>query len=136
MAKAKKITKKKAETKKIAVSKKKVTAKKKSAPKKKPVAKKENISVPDPSVKKGSTRSIVIPEANTANLVAPPPPVDAPTVNIPTDQLVIELCAPGKRCKQRPDGSFIRQNFISGRWVQVGGTTFPSLKACKNACGG
>ena len=50
--------------------------------------------------------------------------------------LVIQLCAPGKRCKQRTDGSFIRQNFIGGKWVQVSGTTFPTLQACKNACGG
>lgn len=54
----------------------------------------------------------------------------------PPGQLVIELCAPGKRCKQRSDGNFIRQNFISGRWVQVGGATFPTLQACKNACAG
>ena len=50
--------------------------------------------------------------------------------------LVIQLCAPGKRCKQRTDGSFIRQNFIGGKWVQVSSTTFPTLQACKNACGG
>ena len=50
--------------------------------------------------------------------------------------LVIQLCAPDKRCKQRTDGSFIRQNFIGGKWVQVSGTTFPTLQACKNACGG
>ena len=49
--------------------------------------------------------------------------------------LVIQLCAPDKRCKQRTDGSFIRQNFIGGKWVQVSGTTFPTLQACKNACG-
>jgi hypothetical protein len=130
MAKAKKAAKEKAAPKKNLVQK------KKSAPKKKSVAKKENISLPDPSVKKATTRSIVIPEANIAELVAPAAPANEPAVNIPTDQLVIELCAPGKRCKQRADGSFIRQNFISGRWVQVGGTTFPSLVACKNACGG
>ena len=55
---------------------------------------------------------------------------------MPAGPLVIELCAPGKRCKQKPDGSFIRQNFIGGKWVQIGGTTFPTLQACKNACGG
>ena len=54
---------------------------------------------------------------------------------MPAGPLVIELCAPGKRCKQKPDGSFIRQNFIGGKWVQIGGTTFPTLQACKNACG-
>ena len=53
---------------------------------------------------------------------------------LPDDELIIELCGPGKRCKQRPDGRFIRQNFISGRWVQVGGTVFPSLASCKKAC--
>lgn len=54
---------------------------------------------------------------------------------MPAGPLVIELCAPGKRCKQKSDGSFIRQNFIGGKWVQIGGTTFPTLQACKNACG-
>jgi hypothetical protein len=125
MAKAKKVTKKKAAPKKKAASKKKAAPKKKST------------SVPGSAKKKKAiNQAIAEPTAGLVNIAPPASLVAVPTVNIPADQLVIELCAPGKRCKQRTDGSFIRQNFISGRWVQVGGTVFSSLAACKNACGG
>lgn len=87
----------------------KKSSKKKTAVKKKTVVKKKNV-----------TKKKAVKKAKAA----------------PSGPLVIELCAPGKRCNQRLDGSFIRQNFISGRWVQVGGTTFPTLQACKNACAG
>ena len=119
MAKAKKVTKKKA------------------APKKKVVSKKKNISVAKSAKKRKSvSRGIEIPPANLTDIVVPASLVTEPIINISADQLIIELCAPGKRCKQKTNGSFIRQNFISGRWVQVSGTTFPSLEACKKACGG
>jgi hypothetical protein len=88
---------------------KKKSLKKKTAVKKKPVVKKKKV-----------TKKKAVKKA----MAAPP------------GQLVTELCAPGKRCKQRSDGNFIRQNFIGGRWVQVSGTTFPTLQACKNACTG
>jgi hypothetical protein len=43
-------------------------------------------------------------------------------------------CGKGKRCIMDEDeGGFIRQNFINGRWVQVGGTVFPTLEACITA---
>jgi hypothetical protein len=106
MAKSKTPSKKKTVAVKKATTKKKATATKKAAPKKK-VSKKKSAPVFSPII-----RSIVM------------------------DELVIELCGPGKRCKQKPDGNFIRQNFISGRWQQVGGTVFPTLEACKNACSG
>jgi hypothetical protein len=100
--------------------------KKKSAPKRKSASKKNKIT----------SRGMAKPATNSTDPVAPEALVTLPAVNIPQDQLIIELCAPNKRCKQRTDGSFIRQNFISGRWQQVGGTTFPSLAACKKACTG
>jgi hypothetical protein len=61
---------------------------------------------------------------------------EAIPVVIMEQDLVIELCGPGKRCRQRVDGKFIRQNFIAGRWQQVSGTVFSTLEACKTACGG
>ena len=132
MAKAKKAIKKKALSQKKVVVKKKVVAKKKS------VTKKKNVPVPEPVKKKETnpiTRGMEMP-GEMAGTTAPATSVPAVIIDIPPDELVIELCGPGKRCKQKFDGNFIRQNFISGRWVQVGGTVFPTLEACKRACGG
>ncbi len=128
---------------------KKATKKKDTPPKK--LAKK--IEKPRPAkkaVKKVITRKGVaikpgsVPESAESRSLpappvsAPPPPVliPAPAVEIAPEDLIVEACGPGKRCKQKPNGSFIRQNFVSGRWVQVGGTTFPTLAACKRACQG
>jgi hypothetical protein len=55
-------------------------------------------------------------------------------IAIAATDLIIELCAPGKRCKQKPNGHFIRQHFRSGRWQQASGTQYPTLEACKAAC--
>ncbi len=137
MAKAKKKLKKKISTEKKAVPKKQPVVKKKAAPKKKTAPKKKISSKPKPAKQLETTsRSIVLPPEGFAGATEPGIFIEAPVINIPADELIIELCGPNKRCKQKTDGSFIRQNFISGRWVQVGGTRFPSLEACKKACGG
>lgn len=114
---------------------KKKAVKKKAAPhsagkKKKAVKKKASAATK-------AIAPIDIPVTTTRGMPAPEPAaLPAATVKVAPADLIIEECGDGKRCKQKTNGSFIRQNFISGRWVQVGGTTFPSLQACKDVCEG
>jgi hypothetical protein len=112
MATKKTAVKKKASKK--AVPAKKAASKKKAAPKQQ-AAPIKKAAAPKKAIKKAALRSIV-PLAEAGPTIA--------------------LCGSGKRCKQKATGGFIRQNFIGGRWIQVGGTVFPTMKACQQACGG
>lgn len=107
-------------------------AKKKPAAKKKAVAKKKT-----PSKKKAAKKKA--PSGKTTAKKKAPAIKGVPFARgeaVTTSLLIIEACGDGRRCKQKPNGNFIRQNFISGRWQQVGGTEFPTLQSCKDACGG
>jgi hypothetical protein len=124
------------------MAKKKAITKKKIAPKKKGTDKiVVTVSKPDSIVMLADEDEIEdteIDATDTVTAIAGVIPVDedeVPVVILETD-LIIELCGPGKRCRQRVDGKFIRQNFIAGRWQQVSGTVFSTLEACKIACGG
>jgi hypothetical protein len=126
------------------MAKKKAIAKKKTAPKKK-AADKKQAATSEPVTIIAATDDIETeeePEIITAEItVAAAGAIthededEVPVVILETD-LIIELCGPGKRCRQRVDGKFIRQNFIAGRWQQVSGTVFSTLEACKTACSG
>jgi hypothetical protein len=126
------------------MAKKKAIAKKKTAPKKKE-ADKMQAAITEPVTIVAVTGDIETeeePEIITAEIMVAAAGAithddedEVPVVIMETD-LIIELCGPGKRCRQRVDGKFIRQNFIAGRWHQVSGTVFSTLQACKNACKG
>jgi hypothetical protein len=120
------------------MAKKKAITKKKTAPKKKEADKK---TVSEPAniviaIDEIEDTEIDADETVTAAADAIPDDEEAIPVVIMEQDLIIELCGSGKRCRQRVDGKFIRQNFIAGRWQQVSGTVFSTLKACKNACSG
>jgi hypothetical protein len=121
--------------KKKAITKKKTALREKVADKKIiPASETESIIATDA----GEIIEPEIADDDTITAVADAIAVDedeVPVIIMETD-LIIELCGPGKRCRQRVDGKFIRQNFIAGRWQQVSGTVFSTLKACKNACSG
>jgi hypothetical protein len=126
------------------MAKKKAIAKKKTAPKKKEADKKQ-ATINEPVTIIAVTDNIEMeeePEISTAEInVAAANKIihedeDEVPVVIMEQDLIIELCSPGKRCMQRIDGKFIRQNFIAGRWQQVSGTVFSTLEACKTACNG
>ena len=106
------MAKKKSVAKKKTPVKKKTAVKKKAAPKKKTIVKK----------KAASKKKAVNENTNLTRDAAIPA------------TLIIQSCAPGRRCKQKADGNFICQRFVSGRWQQVGGTVFPTLESCKAAC--
>jgi hypothetical protein len=126
------------------MAKKKAIAKKKTAPKKK-AADKKQAATSEPVTIIAATDDIETeeePEIITAEIMVAAAGAithededEVPVVILETD-LIIELCGPGKRCRQRVDGKFIRQNFIAGRWQQVSGTVFSTLEACKTACSG
>jgi hypothetical protein len=126
------------------MAKKKAIAKKKTASKKKEADKKQ-VTINEPVTIIAVTDNIEMeeePEISTAeiNVAAASKTThedeDEVPVVIMEQDLIIELCGSGKRCRQRVDGKFIRQNFIAGRWQQVSGTVFSTLEACKTACGG
>jgi hypothetical protein len=126
------------------MAKKKAIAKKKTAPKKKEADKKQ-ATINEPVTIIAVTDNIEMEEEleiSTAEItVAAASKIthedeDEVPVVIMEQDLIIELCGPGKRCRQRVDGKFIRQNFIAGRWQQVSGTVFSTLEACKTACSG
>ncbi len=123
--------------KKKAIAKKKAAAKKKLADKKEAeIAERVNI-VAMPAADEIFEPEIVADEdVTTGGADTMPDDEDEIPVVIMETDLIIELCGPGKRCRQRVDGKFIRQNFIAGRWQQVSGTVFSTLEACKTACGG
>jgi hypothetical protein len=112
------------------MAKKKAIAKKKTAAKKRVADKKEAV-ITEPGNVVTMPDDDQIPEPE----IAADDEDEVPVVIMETD-LIIELCGPGKRCRQRVDGKFIRQNFIAGRWQQVSGTVFSTLEACKTACSG
>ncbi len=123
------------------MAKKKAIAKKKTVPEKRVADKKTVpviipdsivVTVDDGEIKDTET---IADETIAVAADAIPDEDEVPIVIVETD-LIIELCGPGKRCRQRVDGKFIRQNFIAGRWQQVSGTVFSTLGACKTACGG
>jgi disulfide oxidoreductase YuzD len=124
------------------MAKKKAITKKKAAPKKK-VAEKEQTAVPEADSIAVVTDGIEMEEPEIAadkTITAVADAIADDEYEVPVvimeQDLIIELCGPGKRCRQRIDGKFIRQNFIAGRWQQVSGTVFSTLEACKTACGG
>jgi hypothetical protein len=132
MAKKKAIAKKKTAAKKrVADKKEAAVADKKEAAVAEPgniVAMPDDGEIPEPEIAADDTITAV------ADAIADDED-EVPVVIMETD-LIIELCGPGKRCRQRVDGKFIRQNFIAGRWQQVSGTVFSTLEACKTACSG
>jgi membrane protein involved in colicin uptake len=107
-------------TKKKAVKKK---ASKKAAPAKKAASKKKAAAKPKTAKKAAPKKAAKKAAVRRAVPLGP-------------TALTATSCGPGKRCRQKATGGFIRQNFIGGRWVQVGGTVFPTLEACMQACGG
>jgi hypothetical protein len=122
------------------MAKKKAITKKKAAPKKK-ATEKEQTAVPEVDSIAVVTDGIEMEEPEVIAAEKPfadalPVDEDEVPVVIMEQDLIIELCGPGKRCRQRVDGKFIRQNFIAGRWQQVSGTVFSTLEACKTACSG